>query len=361
MTSSSPALPVLTSITATTTGSSDSLDYSDSSSSTDVADDKKEQRNVATPEELKKYVMIPKDLVKHFDLGKVWENSTSKQEPFLVKDPATDGGNLIVMVIDCSYVGVTHGAAPNERIDILIRRGYTGDKYGKELYSEKGLANTIAANRLYHEQLKALMVKRGITELPLVNRRGDDESGGCNPQLRFDMVMTISLSDVVGQGMDPKPAAFEGRGTLIALDLKDMCQWVRNNVVGVLPDNLWNLVGQLPANYAEMSAAEFATWLDEAIIRVEEMKAAKSAKIADANSKRKRERETFNGADEAYQWEVASLEEREKIRLARIAAIESELAWLKAANPSIPAADSSADISSADILDADASTKRQKV
>lgn len=312
----------------------------------DSSDSSTDEKGGLTADELKQFVMIPKDLVKKFDIGKVWEYSLSKKETFLVYN---DKGNLVpVMALDCTYVGATRGAVGAERIDILLRRAYF-DQEGKR-DDQRGLANTIAANHLYHDQLKALMKKRGVVDPPSMQQRGDDESGGCDPQLRSDTVMRISMQDV-GPDMDPKHvsvAALLGKGTLIALDTQDMCQWVLHKVVGVSVESLWGVVGELPINYAEMSPAQLATWLDEQTVLVEAVKQRKATMKAawDQSLKRKHDTDTPvgvsnqlsvrsepSGSDEAYEWEVASFDQREKIRLARIAAIETELAWLKAANP----------------------------
>lgn len=295
-----------------------------------------DEKGGLSADELKQFVMIPHNLVKKFDIGKVWERSLGKKEIFLIKDPSSDQGNLVaVMAVDCSYLGVTHGSVGGERIDILIRRTCFA-KSGKRDHAQ-GLEHTIATNHLYHEQLKALMVKRRVSELPPVNvsQSAVDESGSCNPQLRFDMGMIVPIPIPIGEmcsalnpngknleDFDPVPTAILGKGTLVGLDCQDMCQWVRHKVVGMLPNTLLKVVESLPTNYAEISPAELADRLDQ-----------------DATSKRKYDADSAvgpsarGGSDEAYEWEVSNFEEREKIRLARIIVIETELAWLKAANP----------------------------
>lgn len=52
--------------------------------------------------------------------------------------------------------------------------------------------------------------------------------------------------------------------TLAASSLVDIRKWMRDNVVGIHKIDLEQLVGTLPENYLEMSAKEFAAWLDDA-------------------------------------------------------------------------------------------------
>lgn len=58
-----------------------------------------------------------------------------------------------------------------------------------------------------------------------------------------------------------------GRAVLVALNRDGVSQWLRENVVGVSKFVLENRVGKLPTNYLDMSSAEFANWLDAATLK----------------------------------------------------------------------------------------------
>lgn len=212
-----------------------------------------EQIDYTNPHNCREYVFLPLGLTKTFDVGKLWVGDNS----FIIRDnsPCHLGGTFVcAWAMEASIMGVVHGDDTPLRNDIISERSKIMNST-----NASGVADTIGGlNRVYHMQLKDFLSRRKYfgTVLPPVKIVDEvDESGGCVPQLRSDMVLMVSIGSNVGSDIA------EGRARLIARDRKDMHQWMRDNVVSVAREDLELLTGPLPEHFDE-SSFEFANWLD---------------------------------------------------------------------------------------------------
>ncbi len=231
-------------------------------------------------------VILPPSFFKHHNLDGV-ERAGEFTVTIGKKDDKST--HQVVWICDASMLGVSHG--PHDvRDDILacrehcVRDPVTGDCVMDPVTGEpkcvredpadpkSQVFEANAANKVYHEQLKAAIKQYNDTALALdsdAEAKGklwkqsdipdaEDESGGCNPQLHSQMAF---LTPHIGSDGDTTKALHEGKGKIIALYPEDLKKWLRDNVVGIDHRDFERRVRGLPENYRKMSPEE----LDEAI------------------------------------------------------------------------------------------------
>lgn len=221
------------------------------------------QVDFTNPHNSREFVSLPLGLTKKFDVGKLWVGDNS----FIVRNsnPGHSGNTIAftcVWAMDASIMGVVHGDNSPLRNDIIAERSKVMDTAASGIGNGSAAGTIGGLNRLYHAQLKNFLSQRKIGNTrvieplpPVTIDDEEDESGGCVPQLRSDMVLMVPIGDSVGSDL------VQGRAQLIARDRKDMHSWMRNNVVAVAREDLEQLTGPLPEHFEE-SSAEFALWLD---------------------------------------------------------------------------------------------------
>lgn len=227
-----------------------------------------EQVDYTNPHNCREFVFLPLTLTKKFDVGKLWVGDNS----FIIRDSSsntTSATLVVVWAMDASIMGVVHGDDSPLRNDIIAQRSKVMDTAASGTGNGSAAGTIGALNLLYHSQLKDFLSWRKIGNTrvieplpPVTIDDEEDESGGCVPQLRADMVLMVPIGDSVGSDL------VQGRAKLIARDRKDMHSWMRNNVIAVAREDLEQLTGPLPHHFDE-SSAEFATWLDTHFARAE--------------------------------------------------------------------------------------------
>lgn len=241
-------------------------------------------------------VKLPMDLVKVFDVVKTWPKDSGMAMLIKNTNGSADSEPQFVLAMELSMLGVIHGSVDSATSDstdssnlsvsspwaavypsstkrsLLIERRR---EKKPSLYQSDEVAMVGNYNRVYHSRLVTMLAQRkimGKEALPKVTIVDDsDESCGYVPQLRSNMFVIVPVKNWT----QVEVAVQRGKATLVALNRQDMDEWMRTNVVGVDVHCLKHYLGTLSLKYRELSTdspQEFATWLDQAAVKVQMFK-----------------------------------------------------------------------------------------